>query len=300
MDWCAQGVLVVSTCLVGCGRVGFDPLAGPAAASCDWSSAPQLTAPRLLAVGSNLGHLPREPFITPDGETFFYATSSSEPGIYRAQRIGDVFGPAQMAMEIQSASPGKGYSQTADGLVGSLDLGTAGVDADILLATRASTQEPFPVFSPIDSVNSPGDDYDSQISANGLALWFASRSRPDCPEGKCIYSSVRTSRSLPFEAPTRVELATGAMLPADPTVTADGLTIVYSATLDKPNDLYYATRATTSEPFGQPIPLADANSAEYEGHAHIRADGCELFFLSDRNGVVYQLFVSSFVRNDQD
>ena len=73
---------------------------------------------------------------------------------------------------------------------------------------------------------------------------------------------------------------------ADPMVSPDELVIVYLGAPDPmtEGDLFYATRASTSEPFGSAQVIPDVNSTALEGDPHVSDDGCELFFGSDRSG----------------
>jgi Tol biopolymer transport system component len=72
-----------------------------------------------------------------------------------------------------------------------------------------------------------------------------------------------------------------------PSVTRDGLTIFFDSTrsggLGGP-DLYYATRSSTSEPFGPAIHLAGLSSSVFDARATISKDGSFLTFASQRPG----------------
>ena len=72
-----------------------------------------------------------------------------------------------------------------------------------------------------------------------------------------------------------------------PSVTRDGLTIFFDSTrsggLGGP-DLYYASRSSTSEPFGPAIHLAGLSSSVFDARATISKDGSFLTFASQRPG----------------
>jgi Tol biopolymer transport system component len=72
-----------------------------------------------------------------------------------------------------------------------------------------------------------------------------------------------------------------------PSVTHDGKTIFWDSdrygTLGGP-DLYYATRSTTSEPFGQAIHLESLSSAGFDARPFVSWDGTMLIFSSIRTG----------------
>ena len=72
-----------------------------------------------------------------------------------------------------------------------------------------------------------------------------------------------------------------------PSVTRDGLTIFFDSTrsggLGGP-DLYYATRSSTSQPFGPAIHLQSLSSSVFDARATISKDGSFLTFSSQRPG----------------
>ena len=72
-----------------------------------------------------------------------------------------------------------------------------------------------------------------------------------------------------------------------PSVTRDGLTIYFdsnrSGTLGGP-DIYYATRSSTSEPFGPAIHLTELSSSVFDARASISKDGSFITFSSQRPG----------------
>lgn len=72
----------------------------------------------------------------------------------------------------------------------------------------------------------------------------------------------------------------------------DGLTIVFNSSRGGNQDLYMATRASTSEGFGTPIALpAPINGSSNEACPTL-ANGHRLYFSSDRDDSAYDLYVS--------
>ena len=72
-----------------------------------------------------------------------------------------------------------------------------------------------------------------------------------------------------------------------PSITADGLTIFFDSTrygsLGGP-DIYYATRARTSDPFGPAIHLPQLSSPAFDARAFINGSGSFITFSSNRSG----------------
>ena len=78
-----------------------------------------------------------------------------------------------------------------------------------------------------------------------------------------------------------------------PTVTADGLTMVFSDSATGLYDLYTTTRTSADGSFGQPSPVAGVNDpAEYDHTPYLLPDGMTLYFASTRGnaGVSYDLY----------
>jgi hypothetical protein len=72
-----------------------------------------------------------------------------------------------------------------------------------------------------------------------------------------------------------------------PSITADGLTIFFDSTrygsLGGP-DIYYATRARTSDPFGPAVHLSQLSSPAFDARAFINGSGSFITFSSNRPG----------------
>lgn len=67
--------------------------------------------------------------------------------------------------------------------------------------------------------------------------------------------------------------------PHGPTLTADGLRMIFAGLTDTGEDLYVTTRASTDAPFATPTVLADLSTpSEYERTAFLSSDGEEIWF----------------------
>lgn len=77
----------------------------------------------------------------------------------------------------------------------------------------------------------------------------------------------------------------------------DGLTIVFNSSRGGNQDLYMATRASTSDGFGAPVALpASVNGSTNEACPTL-ANGNRLYFSSDRDDSAYDLYVSKLGPN---
>ena len=70
-----------------------------------------------------------------------------------------------------------------------------------------------------------------------------------------------------------------------PALTGDERVIVFTSNRSNNFDLWFATRPSLADKFSAPQPLSSVNLAQKtESGPFITADGCQLYFMSDRNG----------------
>jgi Tol biopolymer transport system component len=162
--------------------------------------------------------------------------------------------------------------------------------ADIWVTTRASTSDPFgPPANVGPPVNEPGFDAASEISADDLTLYLGS-DRPGAFGAFCnIWAVSRTTPTQAFANAVDLGPAVNRGTCNDhPTVSADGLTLVFSSDGSAgpdDKDLWISTRATTSAPFGPAKNLGPTvNGPGYDSEPSIAADGLTLYFASYRAG----------------
>jgi hypothetical protein len=139
-------------------------------------------------------------------------------------------------------------------------------------------------------INTSYADATTCISADGLSLYFSS-DRPGGIDGSWdLY--VTTKISTDHEWGPAVNLGAIVNSPKDdwaPSITANGLSLFFVS--DRPGstgggDLWVTTRASVSEPWGEPTNLGQTvNSSEWDSHPSISADGLSLFFGSTREKV---------------
>jgi Tol biopolymer transport system component len=227
---------------------------------------------------------------------------AGQPDIYRATRasIGDAFAAP---VRFPTASTNSGYetkvSITADGgylVVGSSQTGGAG-GVDVWEATNPGSGFGGLSRTHVMMLDDSGNQQDPTISSDGLALYEA----PDSTGTQQIMVATRQDRTHNFGAPQQIaELVdSDGYGTADPAISVDQRIILMSSARTGTagqGDLWYATRASVNDPFGTPInvPGVGLNTASNEGDAHLSADGCRLYFASDRDtGMDWDLFVAT-------
>lgn len=153
---------------------------------------------------------------------------------------------------------------------------------DVWVATRGAVTNDFVAQSPLASpINSTADDSQPYISSNGLTLYFSSTRDGGTSN---LFRATRTTNT-PFALDTTAfaTVINDGHDSEDPVVTNDELTLFFSSDRAGNDDVYVATRASTSAPFDNPTSLV-INSLVADHPTWISDDGCRLYIDSDRNG----------------
>jgi len=223
---------------------------------------------------------------TSDQRTIYFARFSigfSDGDLYVATRAqqSDVFTGAVPLDGVNTANNERRPILTADGLTLYAEA-TPNNDADIKVATRASTSASFSALTSIPEINSTSvNDFNPWISDDGLTLYFTS-SRNGSHD---IFKTIRTSGGV-FDSPVAVDELNTNLGDYMGALSEDGLEIVFASRRNNAganDDIFHATRSTRDEPFGVPTMLADLSGATTDDYpTWISADRCQLMFSSDR------------------
>ena len=131
------------------------------------------------------------------------------------------------------------------------------------------------------SLNSPEKDFDPFVASDGLSIWFVS----DRGGVRGVYMATRASPYHDFEAPQIVGASGGSDLPASPTVTADGLMLVY-AVPDKAR-LWQVSRKRDTAPFGsKEIIRTDEKSDRVWCSSQLSSDGLRLYWTEEGDDLI--------------
>jgi hypothetical protein len=170
-------------------------------------------------------------------------------------------------------------------------MSTRAGNRDIWTARRGSAADPWQTPTRVGELDSGDSDWAPAVSLDGLRIWFAS-DRNSVGRGQ-IWRSTRASRSASWDLPAPVaELASGSVDFA-PAVDATETTLFLSsdrataaaATGGADFDIYMATRAGTSAPWGWPAAVPGVNSDADEYDPFVAQGGLVVFFTSMRSGM---------------
>jgi hypothetical protein len=125
-----------------------------------------------------------------------------------------------------------------------------------------------------------------RLSPDELTGTFWS-TRPGGPGTVNLYVATRASLTAPFGGITLLAGVNAAGSQFDPTVSGDGLTLVFGsnrATLDGPYDLYEATRKSAADDFSGLGLLSALDTTFDDQQPFLLPDASALYFSSDRTG----------------
>lgn len=149
----------------------------------------------------------------------------------------------------------------------------------IYKSVRQSTDEPFGLAVPLGG----GTDWDARLSADGLALYFAS-DRAGSVGDFDIWVALRESYESPWQEPVNLGPNINTVnSEREPCVSADGLELYFASMVASGNsDLFVSRRATRDDPWGPDVRLGyGINSHGLEISPVLSRDGQTLYFSSN-------------------
>ncbi|MFC1793659.1 hypothetical protein ACFL3Q_08755 [Planctomycetota bacterium] len=190
--------------------------------------------------------------------------------------------PENLGPVVNGSAWDSGPSISADGLSLYFESNRSGI-WDIWVTTRetkdADWGEPVnlgPTF------NSPTPDLGPSISADGLSLFFDSGRDGGYGMGD-IWVARRATIDEPWEQPINMGLPVNTSdFDVQASMATDGLALFFSSNRSGNIDLWYTTRAATSDTWEAPINLGNTvNSSVAENYPKISADGKTLYFSTE-------------------
>ncbi|HEX5059095.1 MAG TPA: hypothetical protein VFV99_07030 [Kofleriaceae bacterium] len=269
----------------GCGRVNFDSRSDANDAS---DATGQLGPPMVVGELTVGGVDADDPTLTADMLEIYFA--SSRPGgvgsgdIWRSIRnsVDEPWQPPVVVTELDSASVEESPGITADGLEMYFTSDRGGGN-DIWASTRPTRGDMWAAPTVVAELSTGSGDFQPQPSATKLRIVFYRSSG-----NRDIYEATRTAVGATWQSPAVLANVNSAAGDRSPCLDGSELTMVFSSDRDSATadvqDLYLATRASLTDPFGAAQPLTDLNSQFDDDSAWLSSDGHVLFFSSDRSG----------------
>jgi Tol biopolymer transport system component len=287
--------------LGACGRLAFDPTGdgagndatgsgnGDGADAADPTGLGPFGAPMQQgALGSTRDD--QSPTLTADLLEIYFMSSrgcGNCADIFVAKRtsITDPWGTPALVAEINDAAKLMTPEISPDGLTlwfASEQQGPAG-GSDIWVTTRPDRMSAWalPVRDP--RLSTAAYDLDPSLSSDGLTMTL-SATDPGFTYGD-IMISTRASTTAAWSTPVPISELNTTALEGAAQLRDNGRTLYFCRQTPANNfDIYVVTRASTSDPFGTPVPLGSLNSASLDFDAWVSEDQHTIFFSSDRTG----------------
>lgn len=164
---------------------------------------------------------------------------------------------------------------------------------DLYLATRTSVVGAFAAPTNVAALNTPYDECCAYVMPDGLTLYYARE--PQGADWQMFRATRTPTTSFSEDTSGIFDAINTSSVEQTPTVTLDELTVYYGSDRNGGKgevDIWRATRASRSVPFGDPVNVSELNTAGYDYPGWISDDGCRLYFMSDVSGTT-QIFVAS-------
>jgi hypothetical protein len=277
--------LVFVLSLTGCGRLGFDVVAGgdagdggvpaDACAFGPWST--PVPVAELSSSSSEWGVWLSEDRL----EIIFSSDRSGNYELYRATRTSASlpFDPP-IVIALSGALDRDDPFLSADGLTMWFDA-TQASDTDIYVTTRAARGQPFAAPVPVTELNSTSTDETPALTADGLTMYFGSSRIAT----KDIFRATRATPTSTFGTPVLVPELSGGSDDSAPTLASDGTIYLASASFGASvPQIFTATPNGTG--FDPPVVFDAASDTPgaTELDPYITRDGRTFVFSSSRAG----------------
>ena len=163
---------------------------------------------------------------------------------------------------------------------------------DLYMVTRATKEDDWSNLVNLGPVvNSSTYEFGTCVSADGLELYFAAYERPGGHGELDLWVTTRETTDDDWSEPVNLgPTVNSSASEGYPSLSTDGLTLFFSdhpvGVTSRPGgyggtDIWVTTRATKSDPWGQPVNLGPAvNTSSNEDSTSISADGSTLYFQS--------------------
>jgi hypothetical protein len=266
------------------------------------------TVGELVNLGSTVNSISNEqaPNISADGLELYFSEYSGAPFRAGGHGLSDIWvairptkddpwgTPVNLGSVVNSPANEEHPSISADGLslyFGSSRTGGTGAQ-DLWVTTRDTKDSPWGEPVNLGSVvNSIYPDWEPDISADGLSLYFADYQNPR-PGGYGewdIYIVTRPTVSDPWSAPVNLGPPVNSpSLEAGADISVDGLALFLSSARSGGfggADIWMTTRKTQTDNWQPPLNLGPlVNTGSFDAMASISSDGSTLYFCSDRPG----------------
>jgi len=156
---------------------------------------------------------------------------------------------------------------------------------DIFGATRSSVTVAFASPVNVSSLSTGAfNEWTPELGGNGLTIHFSS-DRNGTAVGFEIYSATRTALGGNWNNQQPISTLNGPASDESPTVSRDGLTMVFTSTRNDAGDIFISERPLQSDPWPMPVNAGQVNNmGRRDEGPFLSTDKLTIYFSSDRPG----------------
>jgi hypothetical protein len=172
---------------------------------------------------------------------------------------------------------------SSDGLSLYFAVTVPGFAEQLGVATRPDRATPFGYGQSLPAPVNQAGEGTPYLSLDGLSLYFYS-ARSGGAGNRDLYVATRRDVSEDFGRITALSSLNTPELDYQPWLSPDELTIYFASGPAGNNDIFRATRGSTSDEFGQPQLVSELSSPSDEGGLTVSSDGLQVILASNRPG----------------
>ena len=141
---------------------------------------------------------------------------------------------------------------------------------DLYVCSRDSLEDEWGTAVNLgESVNSPADDEGAHVTPDGLSMYLNSNRTGNMKLYVCQRKSTQDTWGTPQQLPSPINSIGN---DAEPTLSPDGLTLMFVSTRAQKFELFVAKRTSLDDPWSAPKKPAWLNTANWQGAPHIVDD----------------------------
>ncbi len=168
--------------------------------------------------------------------------------------------------------------------------------SDLWETTRAMPTTTFGTPTTVSGLDTVNDESQPYLMPNGLALYFRTKIVDAGTDFDLAHATRASTTPFALDTSNIFQNVNTANLEALATVTFDELTLYFTSDRAEAGaggrQIYKATRASTSDPFGAPVAVTELNTIAFIEPSWISDDGCRLYVTTEIAGS-FQLNVAS-------
>jgi hypothetical protein len=225
-----------------------------------------------------------DPSMTGDSlELYFMSTRSGNPDIWLSVRpsVSAAWGAPTAVKELNTSVDEGAPGVSLDGLTLWFCRSAMPNRPQIWVTTRTARGRAWGAPTPVSELDTAGRQLEPAVDEAQLVMFFSS---DRLGAGWDLYSSSRPDLQSVWGPPQLIPELTTTANDWDPFAGAQGLEIWFASTRSGAGDLFWSQRASLTDPFAPPVPIAELNTSSTEGDPTLSPDFRHILFASNRSG----------------